>query len=252
MPRKAPDSIKNMLNLKDTRAQGIELAAKKVFEEEYEEAKLLFAQVLEISPNDAHVLCLLANVFILEENFKKAQEWLDKALRINPNYPWGSYHMGVVCHELGEFEKSIEMYEKALELFSKDDKDEIADTYQNLGCSLWAVFRQVEALEAWKACLKYNPRQKYARENLKDHTNEYGMPCAPMFDDYYAFTDIKNKEYLAGKGREDFDDIKEANVVLRKIRDTWNDKILPKWGAKLDHMKTKDKVKLFNDTKVFE
>ncbi|MFA4957981.1 MAG: tetratricopeptide repeat protein [Candidatus Methanoperedens sp.] len=252
MPRKAPDSIKNMINLKDMRAQGIELAAKKVFEEEYEDAKLLFAQVLEISPNDAHVLCLLANVFILEENFKKAQEWLDKALRINPDYPWASYHMGVVYHELGEFEKSIEMYEKALDLFSKDDKDEIADTYQNLGCSLWEVKRRQDAIEAWKTCLKFNPGQRYAKENLKDYSNEYGMPSVPMFDDYYAFTDIKHKEYLISKGKEDFDDLKEENVVLRMSMDAWNDKILPKWGVKLYRMKTKDKVKLFNDTKVFE
>jgi tetratricopeptide (TPR) repeat protein len=173
-----------MPNLKDMRALGIELAAKKVLDEDYEEAKQLFSRVLEISPNDAHVLCLLANVFILEGNFKKAQEWLDKALRTKPDYPWVSYHMGVVYHELGEFEKSIKMYEKALDLFSKNDKDEIADTYQNLGCSLWEVKRRKEAIEAWKTCLKFNPRQRYARENLKDHSNENGMPSVPMFDDY--------------------------------------------------------------------
>ncbi len=252
MPRKLPEVIRNMSNIKEMRALGIELAATKVFEKDYEEAKRLFARVLEISPNDAHVLCLLANVFILEGNFKKAKEWLNKALLTNPDYPWASYHMGVVYHELGEFEKSIELYEKALGLFYKGDKDEIADTYQNLGCSLWAVCRREEALEAWKTCLKYNPKQKYARENLKDYTNEYGMPCAPMFDDYYAFTDIKNKEYLASKGKEDFDDIKEARFVLHKSMDAWNDKILLKWGSKLDRMKTEDKVKLFKDTKVFE
>jgi tetratricopeptide (TPR) repeat protein len=252
MPRKFPEAIRNISNFKDMRALGIELASKKVLKKDYEEAKRFFTKVLEISPNDSQVLCLLANVFILEGNFKKAEEWLNKALLTNPDYPWASYHMGVVYHELGECEKSIEMYEKALEHFSNGEKDEIADTYQNLGCSLWAVCRREEALEAWKTCLKYNPKQKYARENLKDYTNEYGMPSAPMFDDYYAFTDIKNKEYLAGKGKEDFDDIKEANVVLHKSRDVWNDKILPKYGSKLDRMKTKDKVKLFNDTRVFD
>ena len=251
MQRKLPDAIRNMPNLKDMRAMGIDLAARKVFEKDYEEAKRLFAKVLEISPNDAHVLCLLANVFILEGNFKKAEEWLDKALRTNPDYPWASYHMGVVYHELGDFENSIKMYEKALELFSKGDKDEIADTYQNLGCSMWEVRRREEAIEAWKTSLKFNPKQRFAKKNLKEFTNEYGMPSAPMFDDYYAFTDIKNKEYLASKGKEDFDDIKEANFVLHKSMDAWNDQILPKYGAKLNRMKTQDKVKLFKDTKVF-
>ena len=169
MPKKLPDSIRNMPNFREMRAMGIEWAAKKVLEKDYEEAKRLFTKVLEISPNDAQVLCLLANVFILEGNFIKAEEWLDKALRTNPNYPWASYHMGVVYHELGEFEKSIKMYEKALEHFSNSDKDEIADTYQNLGCSLWEVKRREDAIEAWKTCLKFNPRQRYARENLKDY-----------------------------------------------------------------------------------
>lgn len=251
MQRKLPDAIRNMPNLKDMRAMGIEWAAKKVLEKDYEEAKRLFTKVLEISPNDAQLLCLLANVFILEGNFKKAEEWLDKALRTNPNYPWASYHMGVVYHELGEFEKSIKMYEKALEHFSNSDKDEIADTYQNLGCSLWEVKRREDAIEAWKTSLKFNPKQRFAKKNLKEFTNEYGMPSVPKFDDYYAFTDIKNKEYLASKGKEDFDDIKEANFVLHKSGDAWNDKIIAKYGAKLDRMKTKDKVKLFKETKVF-
>jgi hypothetical protein len=47
-----------------------------------------------------------------------------------------------------------------------------------------------------------------------------------MFDDYYAFTDIKNKEYLASKGKESFDDIEEEMLVLHKSMDAWNDKII--------------------------
>ena len=91
MPRKVPDAIRNMPNFKDMRALGIELASKKVFEEDYEEAKRLFAKVLEFSPNDAHVLCLLANVFIIEGNFKKGEKWINKAFSINPDYSW-AYH----------------------------------------------------------------------------------------------------------------------------------------------------------------
>lgn len=143
------------------------------------------------------------------------------------------------------------MYETALKHFPEKNKKDIADVYQNLGCSLWEIKSRDQALEAWKKCLKYNPGQRYVRENLKNFTNEYGMPSSPMFDDYYAFTDIKNKEYLASKGKEDFDDIKEENLVLHKSMDAWNNKILPKYRVKLDSMKTKDKVKLFKDTKVF-
>ncbi len=166
----------------------IGLAAKKVLEKDYEEAKRVFVKVLEISPNDAEVMCLLANVFIIEGNFKEAEGWLDKVLLIKPDYSWASYHMGVVYHEIGEFEKSIEIYEKALQHFSKDDIDGIADTYQNLGCSLWEVGRREDAIEAWRTSLKYNPKQKYARQNLREFTNECGLPESPVrMDDFWAF-----------------------------------------------------------------
>jgi hypothetical protein len=44
----------------------------------------------------------------------------------------------------------------------------------------------------------------------------------------------------------------EANMVLKKIAEVWDNKILPKYDARFNLMKTKDKVKLFEDTKVFE
>jgi hypothetical protein len=39
------------------------------------------------------------------------------------------------------------MYETALKNFSEKDKKDIADTYQNMGCSLWELKRREEALE---------------------------------------------------------------------------------------------------------
>ncbi|OGH04191.1 MAG: hypothetical protein A2W22_02980 [Candidatus Levybacteria bacterium RBG_16_35_11] len=71
-------------------------------------------------------------------------------------------------------------------------------------------------------------------------------------DEFWAFVDIKRKEYLSGKGRDYFKGIDEANVVLKKITGAWDNKILPKYTAKFKRMKTEDKVKLFEDTKVFE
>jgi hypothetical protein len=71
-------------------------------------------------------------------------------------------------------------------------------------------------------------------------------------DDLWAFMDFKAKEYLSVKGKDSFDDTDEWNLALRKIIDAWNTQIAEKYGRKLDRMKTKDKVKLFKDTKVFD
>ncbi len=65
------------------------------------------------------------------------------------------------------------MYETALKHFSKDKKEEIEDVYKNMGCSLWEIRRREEALQAWRICLKYSPKKKYAKENIEKCTNEY-------------------------------------------------------------------------------
>jgi hypothetical protein len=70
-------------------------------------------------------------------------------------------------------------------------------------------------------------------------------------DDFWAFVDIKRKEFLSEKGRDYFKGLDEAKMVLEKITNAWNNKIISKSGSKLKRMKTKEKVKLFKDTKVF-
>lgn len=46
-------------------------------------------------------------------------------------------------------------------------------------------------------------------------------------------------------------DYEEANSVLKKIMDAWNTQIVDKYGKKLDEMKTREKIKIFNKIKVF-
>ncbi len=86
-----------------------------------------------------------------------------------------------------------------------------------------------------------------------EYTNEYGMGKSPVgMDDFWAFIEFKRKEYLSVKGRNFFKGLDEANMVLKKITNAWDNKILPRYDTKLRCMKTEDKVKLFKDTKVFE
>ncbi len=238
--------------LKDSKIDGIVLAADLVTKKRYNEAKKVLTKILKISPNDSDVMCLLANVHILDEKYSDAEKWLDKALLLKPEHPQVLYHLGVVSHEQGKFDRAIQMYREAIKNYPKKNKHDIAEAYQNLGCSLWEVRRREEALEAWKTCLKYNPSQRYAKKNLKDFTNEYGMGKSPVgMDDFWAFMDLKQKEYLSVKGKDSFDDKDDGNGVLEKIMDAWNMHIAEKYGKKLDRMKTEEKIELFNEIKVF-
>jgi tetratricopeptide (TPR) repeat protein len=249
MPRSFPTD--HPLKFED-RLGGLGLAADLVLKKKFAEAKQVLEKVLELSPDDTEIMSLLANIYIIEGNFKKAEEWLDKVLSIKPDYPQALLNKGVAYHKKGEFEEAIKMFEKAIKNLSEDKKEDIADVYQNLGCSLWEVRRREDALEAWRTSLKYNSKQKYAKRNLRKFTNKYGLPKSPVgMDDFWAFMDFKQKEYFSVKGKDNFDDTDEFNFVLRKIRDAWNTQIPQKYGRKLDRMKTKEKIKLFNEIKVF-
>lgn len=245
---------KSKPTIEEIRHAGMGLAAKLVLEGKCGEAKQVLMKVLEIFPDDTEIMNLLAETYLIENKTGEAKAWIDRVFLIEPDNPRALYNMGVVHKEAGEYEKAIAMYEMAIRSYPEYKKEDIADTYQNLGCALWELRRRNEALEAWKTCLKYNPRQKYARSNLKELTNEYGMPKSPagkLMNDYWAFTDTKQKEYLSMVGKDGIDDIKEANAVLKKISDAWNEHIASKYGMKLDRMKTEKKVKLFKEVRVF-
>jgi len=150
MPRKSKAS-----EFEEMRDAGMGLASKLVLEHKYDLAKDVFTKLLNLRPDDVEVMALHANVFIVEGKLLEAENRLTQVLAFNPNYPLALYFLGVVYHDKGEFEKAIHMYETALKFFPEKDKKDIADVYQNLGCSLWRSGAE-EALEAWKSCLKYN------------------------------------------------------------------------------------------------
>ncbi len=248
MPRKFPKASE----FEEMREAGIGLASKLVIEHKYDLAKDVFTKLLNLRPDDVEVMALHANIYLVEGKLIEAENRLNHVLALDPDYPLALYFLGVVYHEKGEYEKAIHMYETALKYFPEKDKKDIADVYQNLGCSLWEIKRREQAIEAWKTCLKYNPRQRYAKENIEECTNEYGMEKSEVgMDDFWAFVEFKRKEYLSVKGKDSFDDSDEINYALEKIMDAWNTEIIDKYGRKLDGIKTKDKIKLFNGIKVF-
>ncbi len=150
MPNKFPGRIKAMPNFEEIRSMGIGLGAKLVLEKNYQDAEEVFGKVLEFFPYDVEVMTLLANLYFIEGDLNKSEEWLEKVFIIDPNYPQALYEMGTVYHEREEWEKAISMFGKAIEIFPKDAKKEIAEVYQNLGCSLWELEEELKRLRHGK------------------------------------------------------------------------------------------------------
>lgn len=132
----------------DMRSGGIGLAVDLVPKKKFNEARQVLAKLLELGPDDVEVMSLLGNAYSIKGSLAKAEEWLGKPQSTNPNYTRALYHMGEVCHEKEEFEKAMVMFERAIEHLPQDKKEDIADAYQDLGCSFLEFRRREDALEA--------------------------------------------------------------------------------------------------------
>jgi tetratricopeptide (TPR) repeat protein len=247
-----PDEIRN---------SGLALATKLCLEKKYSEAKKVLSEILKVCINDSEAMVMMVEILIAENKLTQAKKWLDNILVLYPNNPGALYNLGVFYGNRKQWKKAIKTYEKSITLYDKDSKIEIADAYQNLGCVLWEDSRREEALEAWKTSLKYNPKQKQAKKNLKEFTNEYGLPSSPMgttMDDVQAFVKMKMEEYLLTKNKTDVSttttnsNLTELNKILEKIMQAWNDEVSAKYAEELDSMDTNKKVNLFKRTKVFD
>ena len=83
--------------------------------------------------------------------------------------------------------------------------------------------------------------------NLRKFTNEYGLPRSPVgsaMDDVQTFIHMKMEEI------SDFKNGTDADMMLEKIMNTWNDKIASRYAQKLDRMNVNEKIRLFKETKV--
>ena len=245
----------------EIRNGGLALATKLCLEKKYSEAKKVLSEILKVCINDSETMIMMVDILIAENKLTQAKKWLDNILVLYPNNPGALYNLGVFYSNKKQWKKAIKMYEKSITLYDKDSKIEIADAYQNLGCVLWEDSRREEALEAWKTSLKYNPKQKQAKKNLKEFTNEYGLPSSPMgttMDDVQAFVKMKMEEYLLTKNKTDVSsttttnsNLTELNKILEKIMQAWNVEVSAKYAEELDNMNTNKKVNLFKRTKVF-
>ncbi len=93
MPHKFPKTL-DAFTPKDIRYGGMGLAAKLVLERKYSQAKQVLSKVLEVIPDDAEIMTLMAEVYHTEGKVEDAKAWLGKVFSISPDYPKAHYILG--------------------------------------------------------------------------------------------------------------------------------------------------------------
>ncbi len=122
---------------------------------------VLWTSVLARQPNSVKAHNNLAFYYRNEENYRLAQEHLQKALEINPEYSLAYVNLGEVYMDQEQFEQAIEYFKKAISL-----RPNYAASYHNLGFSYHNLGQVKEAEENYQKAIEIYPQYYQSNKNL--------------------------------------------------------------------------------------
>lgn len=129
----------------------MELASLYFERQEFGRAEDVFHQALQISPNNAPLLCSLAYVYWVQDNSLLAIETYNKAIQADPEYDVPYNNLGVIyLDDLNDAVKAKPLFEKALE---RNERYTMA--YYNLGRCYQYMGEAVQAAEWYQQAKIY-------------------------------------------------------------------------------------------------
>jgi protein O-GlcNAc transferase len=144
----------------------IESAIQKQQSASWNEAKLLYRQVLQLQPELENKYLTTANnnlgsIFEQQGFLDAAIESYQQALRLKPDYAEAFYNLGNVLQKQGKLGAAIEFYQQALNI-----KPEIAEAHNNLGTIFQLEGQLDAAIESYQRALEVKPNYAQAYCNL--------------------------------------------------------------------------------------
>ena len=92
------------------------LATKNHQEDNLEEARNFYNQVLEINPYHTAALNNIGAIFLKSQEYQKAKDCYEKIIQIDPTFMQAYNNLGIIFKELGEYQKAKDCYKKVIEI----------------------------------------------------------------------------------------------------------------------------------------
>ena len=109
----------------------------------------------ELNPDDREVLNAIGYIYLIHfDETAKAIDFFEKATRADPNYSDAYNNMGFAYEKLGQYEKAIHFYKKALSNLTYATPEQ---AYRNMGNSYYRLGKYEDALHAYKEAIKRAP-----------------------------------------------------------------------------------------------
>ncbi|PYS51352.1 MAG: hypothetical protein DMG13_18815 [Acidobacteria bacterium] len=151
---------KTTVRLEPTSAQGWDVLGRiHLHAGELDSAQSAWTTALQINGEDASVLANAGYVFLLESNWQQARVFLEGALERDGSLPDARNNLGIVLSKLGDDQG-------ALQQFMALNRPAVA--YNNLGVVQLDEGLRVEAANAFKQALTYEPDYLIAQDNLTE------------------------------------------------------------------------------------
>jgi len=142
----------------------------------YEEAVSSYKRSLELDSNDVNVMVALAVVYLRTSRESSSNELLRAALAIQPDNNVAEQYLGYTELQLGEVDKAIDSYKKAIEIEKKDWQAYrgLGVAYMLKGIKTRQKALKLAAVEYWRKSLELNPKQARG-EKLRRLIDKYSQ-----------------------------------------------------------------------------
>ncbi len=173
----------------------------------YNQAVLALQKVTTLKGGDAQLLNDLGVSLARTDKLTAAQQALEQALSINPDFAQAWANIGYVQKRLGKPEQSILSYRKALELDTK-----MPTAFNNLGSLLLSQKKTSEAIENFQQAITIDPDYWEAHRNLTLAYAFAGNVTKAQEEGTLALREAHNSEQFL-QSNHDLSDLQTINLI---------------------------------------
>ena len=166
--------------------QPIHVQIGKAFEQDAEgqhEAALRIMDTLVAEhPSNPEVWGRKAQLLYENDRVDEAEQALEKALQINPQYPFGHLLRGLFRKYEGEIAGALLLFRKAVELYDPDARDALSQAYALIGECEMHLHRPLAVHAAFETAQRLRPSEDLAQALQKSFGEESGLPLSARRD----------------------------------------------------------------------
>jgi predicted Zn-dependent protease len=151
-----------------------------------EAALRIMDEVIAKHPDNPEAWCQKAQLLAAQERPDDAEAAVQKALDLNPNYPFAHYMRGRFRHAEGEFPGALLLYRKAAELYDPAAGSALAEIYAAIADCELKLNRPIAARAAVELAIRHDPQAPDLRQGLESVFGE-GSRLPPAARRAYSY-----------------------------------------------------------------